>query len=160
MVDANYSAAAPPVQWPGRLAIRARQALAGRINKPLNEVVGGWQLAGDRTDLKVRFSMSPPRTGVRLLLRGGCQLPHNIKTDTRRSRIAAAAPARRPMNGSMATSRPQRSPAMPARRALTTVVSGLPSGWVPYQEPMDNLCAAPSGGKAVIGKYSGATMSS
>jgi hypothetical protein len=42
---------------------------------------------------------------------------------------------------------------------LPTVVSGLPGGWAPYQQPMDNLCGAPvlSGGtlKANPGKYFG-----
>jgi hypothetical protein len=153
MVDSN----SPPqhLQFNGLIDLpfgRGKRWLGG-INKPLNELVGGWQLSGDggisnqvfypiNTNWGPTAASGAASSSLQVYKKGA------PITDCRGN---VCKKSYEWFNGYIAPT------ALPGActTGLTAVVSGLPSSWTSYQQPMDNLCAAPSGGKTVVGKYSG-----
>ncbi len=125
---------------------QGKRFLSG-ANKPLNELVGGWQIAGaghvQVDDFDITSSMWGPvsSSGIHIYKKNApltdCRSGVCLKSyewwngyipPTARSGNACAA-------------------------GLTSTVSGLPGNWTPYQTPIDTICSAPSGGKTVVDKY-------
>ena len=117
------------------------------VNKPMNELVGGWQLAAaghiQVTDFAVlttnwgpwsrlvKYKKSAPITDC---TSGTCLKEYEW------------------FNGYIA---PTALANNTCSAGLSTVVSGLPGGWNPYESPMDTTCSAPVAGKTVTDKYYG-----
>ena len=153
MVDSN----SPPqhLQFNGLIDLpfgRGKHWLGG-INKPLNELVGGWQVAGDGQILNQVFYPINTNWGPTAASGAASSSLQVYKkgapiTDCRGN---VCKKSYEWFNGYIAPT------ALPdaCTTGLTAVVSGLPTSWTSFQQPMDNLCAAPSGGKTVVGKYSG-----
>ena len=145
MVDTHY----PPqqVQFNGIYDLpfgKGKRFLAG-ASKPLNELVGGWQLAGDGSVTVTDFQITTTNWGPTNPL-------HVYKksapiTDCRSGNCLKGYEW---FNGYIA---PTAISGNTCAGSLTTVVQGLPSGWAPYQTPMDTSCSAPSGTTTVVDKY-------
>jgi hypothetical protein len=122
--------------------------LLGGVNKLMDELVGGWQIAGAGTFTVSYFPITTTYWGPTSPL-------HVYKksaplTDCRSGNCVKAYEW---WNGYIA---PTTNSANVCGGGLTATVSGLPSGWQPYAEPMDVSCSAPSGGKTVVDQYYGA----
>ena len=120
--------------------------LLGNVNRPLNEVVGGWQLAGDGSIVMTQFPITTTNWGPTSPLQ--IYKKHPI-TDCR---SGVCLQGIQWFNGYIA---PTAVSGNTCSAGLTAVVSGLPTSWVPYQTPIDTICSAPSGGKTVVDKYYG-----
>jgi hypothetical protein len=120
----------------------------------LNELVGGWQIAGDGAVANQNFYPNTGNWGPTAAPGASANSIHVYKksapiTDCRSGTCVKAYEW---FNGYIA---PTAISGNACSAGLSTVVSGLPTSWTPNQQPMDNLCAAPQSGKAVVGKYSG-----
>ena len=120
----------------------------GGAHKALNEVVGGWQIAGDGNVTGEEFAVTTTNWGPTSALN---VYKHHAITDCRSGVCLNSIEW---FNGYIA---PTAISGNTCAAGLTTVVSGLPSGWTPYQTPIDTICSAPSGGKTVVDKYFGAS---
>lgn len=147
MVDTN----SPPqhLQFNGLLDIpagRGKRWLSG-VSKPMNELVGGWEIAGaggvQITDFAISSTSFGPTNPLKVYKKAA------PITDCRSGNCVKAYEW---FNGYIA---PTAISGNACSAGLTTVVSGLPSGWAPYQTPLDTSCSAPVGGKAVVDKYYG-----
>jgi hypothetical protein len=145
MVDTNT----PPqhLQFNGILDLpfgRGKRWL-GNVNKPLNEAVGGWQIAGagavEITDFAITTTNWGPTNPLHVYKKGA------PITDCRSGTCVKSYEW---FNGYIA---PTAISGNTCSAGLTTVVSGLPGSWAPYQTPLDTSCSAPSGGKAVTDTY-------
>jgi hypothetical protein len=117
------------------------------VNNFVNELVGGYQLAGDGNILSQDFTITATNWGP-------VNPIHYYKhrapiTDCRSGTCLKEFLW---WNGYIA---PTAISGNPCAAGLTAVVSGLPTNYAPYQTPMDTSCSAPSGGKAVTDKYFG-----
>jgi hypothetical protein len=136
------------IQFNGLLALPfgKGQRFLGTANKALNEVVGGWQLAGSGTvsgqEFQVNTGNSGPTSPLQLY-------KHHAITDCRSGTCLQSMEW---FNGYIAPT----AVAGNTCSAGLPSVSGLPSGWTPYQTPIDTICSAPVEGKAVVDKYFGA----
>jgi hypothetical protein len=157
----NYmvDAASPPqhLQFNGLVDLpfgRGKRWMGG-VNKPLNELVGGWQVAGDGQVLNQVFYVTTTNWGP--TADGASPSRYNLKVYKKSApitdcRSGTCKQAYEWFNGYI----PPTSLPGYCTTGLSAVVSGLPGNWIPYQQPMDNLCGAPVSGKTVVGKYSGA----
>jgi hypothetical protein len=154
MVDTN----SPPqhLQFNGLLDLpfgRGKRWLSG-VNKPLNELVGGWQIAAAGFVQNQDFYVNTGNWGQTAASGSAASSIHVYKksapiTDCRSGKCVKSYEW---FNGYIA---PTSISGNACSAGLTTVVSGLPSGWTPYQVPLDTSCSAPSGGKTVTDKYYG-----
>jgi hypothetical protein len=125
----------------------------GNINKPLNEVVGGWQLAGSgaftKTDFQITTTMwgpinpNSPNHPLKVYKKSApitdCRTGNCVKSyEWFNGYIAPTA-----LSGNVCST------------GLTTVVSGLPTNWASYQRPGDIQCTQPVNGKTVTDTYYG-----
>jgi hypothetical protein len=145
MVDTNN----PPqhLQFNGLIDLpfgRGKRWL-GNSNRALDEVVGGWQLAGAGrigvTDFAINTTNWGPTHPIKVYKHGApitdCRSGVCLKSyEWWNGYIAPTAVAGNVCAGS-------------------TVVKGLPGGWAPYQAPIDTLCSAPANGKTVVDQYYG-----
>jgi hypothetical protein len=154
MVDTN----SPPqhLQFNGLVDLpfgRGKHWLSG-VNKPLNEVVGGWQIAGDGAVANQDFypintnwgptAASGPASASLHIYKKGAPI-----TDCR---SGICVKSYEWFNGYIA---PTAISGNACAAGLTSVVNNLPSSWTPNQEPLDVSCSAPSNGKTVVDKYYG-----
>ncbi len=148
MVDTNT----PPqhVQFNGLIDFpfgRGKRWLSN-VNKPLNEVVGGWQLAAAGRFTVTDFAITTTNFGpTHPLVKYKKSAPI---TDCRSGNCVKSYEW---FNGYIA---PTAISGNTCSQGLTNVVSGLPGNWSPYETPMDTSCSAPSGGKTVVDTYFGA----
>jgi hypothetical protein len=154
MVDTN----SPPqhLQFNGLIDLpfgRGKRWLSG-VNKPLNEVVGGWQIAGDGAVANQDFYPITTNWGPTAASGKTAASLHVYKkgapiTDCR---SGICVKSYEWFNGYIA---PTAISGNACAAGLSNVVQGLPGGWTSDAQPMDNLCGTPVNGKAVVGKYSG-----
>jgi hypothetical protein len=119
----------------------------GGVNKFMDELVGGWQVAGAGTFTVSNFQITTTNWGPTNPL-------HVYKksapiTDCRSGNCVKSYEW---WNGYIA---PTANSGNTCGGGLTATVSGLPTSWQPYQTPLDTSCSAPSGGKTVVDKYYG-----
>lgn len=145
------------VQFNGLVALpfgHGQRYLSG-AGKALNELVGGWQIAGDGGFGASEFTVNNGNWGpIAATGASGNSITHykrNAPITDCRSGICLK--SREYFNGYIA---PTAISGNACSAGLANVVSGLPSGWVPFQTPIDTICSAPSGGKTVTDKYYGA----
>ena len=136
------------IQFNGRidLPFGTGKRWLGTSGRALNEVVGGWQIAGDGNVTGEEFAINSGNWGPTSQLQ---VYKHHAITDCRSGTCLKSIEW---FNGYIA-------PTAVAGNTCSTGlpnVSGLPAGWAPYQTPIDTICGAPSGGKAVVDKYFGA----
>lgn len=119
----------------------------GNVNKLLNEVIGGFQLAFDGSivsqDFQVNGSNWGPTNPIHVY-------KHGMPITDCRSGVCHK--AFEWFNGYIA---PTDIAGNECAAGLSTVVDGLSSNWVPSQSPIDTKCSAPVNGKAVTDKYFG-----
>ena len=121
------------------------QRFLGNANKAWNEVVGGWQIAGDGSVTGQEFAVSGSHWGPTNPL-------HIMKQKITDCRSGVCLKSVEWFNGYIA---PTAISGNACSAGLTNVVSGLPTSWAPYQSPVDTICSAPVGGKTVTDKYYG-----
>jgi hypothetical protein len=120
----------------------------GNANKFMDELVGGFQLAGAGRVVSQAFAVNNGNWGPTNPLK---VYKHGAPiTDCRSGNCYKAYEW---FNGYIA---PTALAGNTCAGSLPKVVSGLPSGWMPSQSPIDTVCSAPSGGKTVTDKYFGA----
>ena len=147
MVDTNN----PPqhLQFNGLLDLPfgRGQRWLGKISKPLNEVVGGWQIAGAGRFTVTNFAVNTTNWGPTNRLK---VYKHGAPITDCRS--GTCLKSYEWFNGYLA-------PTVLANNScatgLSAVVQGLPANWAPYASPIDTECSSPSGGKTVVDKYFG-----
>ncbi|MGH9343505.1 MAG: hypothetical protein ACRD19_07080, partial [Terriglobia bacterium] len=123
---------------------RGKRFLSG-ANKALNELVGGWQLAGAGSvlgqDFQITSSNWGPTNPLHVYKKGA------PITDCRSGTCLKSYEW---FNGYIA---PTSISGNTCAGSLTATVSGLPTAWKPYATPLDTSCSAPSAGKTVTDKY-------
>ena len=125
---------------------RGKRWLSG-ANKGLNELVGGWQLAGAGQFTNSYFYVTTSNWGPTNplhLYKHGAPI-----TDCRSGTCLKSYEW---FNGYIA---PTAISGNACSAGLPTVVSNLPGNWAPYEEPLDTSCSSPSNGKAVVDTYYG-----
>jgi hypothetical protein len=135
MVDTNT----PPqhIQFNGLIDFpfgRGKRWLSN-VNKPLDEVVGGWQLAAAGRFTVTDFAITTTNWGPASPLvkyKKGAQV-----TDCTSGNCVKAFEW---FNGYIAPTTNANNPC--SAQSGTKVVSGLPSSWQPYQTPLDTSCTA------------------
>ncbi|HEX4031621.1 MAG TPA: carboxypeptidase-like regulatory domain-containing protein [Terracidiphilus sp.] len=107
----------------------------GNSSRFLNEVVGGFQLAGDGNIVTQDFSLQLHTSSVNPAINWGPTHPLKVYKGGAKitdCRSGVCHPSREWFNGYLA-------PTVNADVDCTSAcVSGLPSGWVPFQTPVDN----------------------
>ncbi len=126
----------------------------GGVNKPMNELVGGWQIAAAGAVANQNFYLNTGNWGPTASSGVSSSSIHVYKkgapiTDCRSGNCVKSYEW---FNGYIP---PTSISGNTCAGSLTTVVTGLPGNWTPYQEPLDVSCSAPSGGKTVVDKYYG-----
>ncbi len=119
----------------------------GNSNRFLDELVGGFQIAGDGNITSQDFAVTATNWG-------GANPLHVYKhkapiTDCR---SGVCYKEYEWFNGYIA---PTAVAGSTCAGSLSAVVTGLPSGWAPYQMPIDTTCTAPVNGKTVTDTYYG-----
>jgi hypothetical protein len=145
------------VQFNGLVALpfgHGQRYLAG-AGKALNEVVGGWQIAGDGSFGASEFSLNTGNWGpiASTGATGNSIMKYKSNAPITDCRSGICLKSREYFNGYIP---PTQISGNACSAGLTNVVSGLPSGWVPFQTPIDTICSAPVNGKTVTDKYFGA----
>ena len=116
-------------------------------NRFMNELVGGWQIAGDGNihsqDFNITSSHWGPATQLHL---------YKHKHPVTDCRSGVCYKEYEWFNGYIA---PTAVSGNACSQGLSTVVSGLPADWAPYQSPIDTTCSAPVNGKTVTSPYFG-----
>jgi hypothetical protein len=115
--------------------------ILGHANRLLNELVGGYQLAGDGNLYSSAFTITATNWGPTNPLK---VYKHNAPVTDCRSGTCYKEYLW--FNGYIA---PTAISGNTCSAGLSTVVSGLPSDYAPYQTPMGQGCSAPAGGKTV-----------
>ncbi|HVU45187.1 MAG TPA: TonB-dependent receptor [Terracidiphilus sp.] len=116
-------------------------------NKLVDELIGGYQLAGDGNILNQWYAITATHWGPVSPIKV-YKHSHPI-TDCRSGKCLKEYQW---WNGYIA---PTAISGNTCAAGLSAVVSGLPSSYVPYQTPMDTSCSAPVNGKTVTDKYFG-----
>jgi Carboxypeptidase regulatory-like domain len=116
-------------------------------NRALDELVGGWQIAGDGNIHAQDFTITSSNWGPTNPLH---VYKHGMPITDCRSGVCYK--EYEWFNGYLA---PTVVSGNTCAAGLTAVVSGLSSGWAPYQSPADTSCSAPVNGKTVTDKYYG-----
>ena len=123
----------------------------GNANHLVNELVGGFQLAGSGGVTSQDFTVTSTHWGPPSLLK---VYKHGAPVTDCRS--GTCRKAYEWFNGYIP---PTAVAGNPCSAGLSTVVSGLPSDWAPYQGPSDQICSSPTVVKgtptAVVDKYYG-----
>jgi len=106
----------------------------GRANRLTDELVGGWQLAGNGRVVSQDFAVASSHWGPNNPI-----TVYKHKAPISDCRSGTCHPAYEWFNGYIAPS------ALPGTAATcgsstSTVVNGLPSSWAPYQSPVDTAC--------------------
>ena len=145
------------IRFNGLLALpfgHGQRYLSG-ANKALNEVVGGWQIAGDGSIGGQEFAVNNGNWGpiASTGASGKSIVIYKKKAPITDCRSGVCLKSNEWFNGYIA---PTSISGNTCSAGLTKVVSGLPSSEVPFQTPIDTICSAPSGGKTVTDKYYGA----
>jgi hypothetical protein len=120
----------------------------GNANRLLNELVGGYQLAGDGNLYSSDFTITATNWGPTNPLK---VYKHSAPVTDCRSGTCYKSYLW--WNGYIA---PTAISGNTCSAGLTTVVSGLPSNYAPYQTPMGQGCSAPVAGKTVTDANFGA----
>ncbi|HEV2322722.1 MAG TPA: carboxypeptidase-like regulatory domain-containing protein [Terracidiphilus sp.] len=117
------------------------------VNKLVNELIGGYELAGSGSVQNQYFAVTAtnwgPTSKIHLYRHA-----HRI-TDCRSGTCLKEYLY---WNGYIP---PTAIAGNPCAAGLSAVVSGLPSDYQPYQTPMDTSCSAPANGKTVTDTYYG-----
>ena len=147
MVDTNT----PPqhLQFNGLIDFpfgRGKRRLSN-VNRPLNEIVGGWQLAAAGNLTVTDFAITTTNWGPASKL-----VKYKKSAPITDCTSGQCVKEYEWFNGYVA---PTALSGNTCSAGLSTTVSGLPTSWVPYQAPLDNTCSAPAGGKTVVDKYYG-----
>jgi hypothetical protein len=125
---------------------RGKRFLSG-ADKALNEVVGGWQIAGGGSVVNSTFKITSSYWGPTHPL-----VKYKKSAPITDCRSGTCLKSYEWFNGYIA---PTAISGNTCSGGLTTVVSGLPTSWAPYASPLDTSCSAPSGGKTVVDTYYG-----
>jgi len=123
------------------------QRYLANVNRGIDEVIGGWQLAGAGGITSQDFSVNNGNWGPTNPLH-----VYKKKAPIVDCRSGNCYKAYEWFNGYIA---PTSVSGNACAGSLPTVVSGLPSGWQPSQSPIDTVCSAPANGKVVTDKYYG-----
>ncbi len=106
----------------------------GNSNHAMDELVGGWQIAGDGQVVSQDFNTASGNYGPTNPIK---YYKGQKITDCR---SGVCNPARIWFNGYIAPSAIQGNLGQGGCTATTKVVSGLPTNWQPYETPIDNTC--------------------
>ena len=145
MVDTNN----PPkhLQFNGILDLPfgTGKLVLGHSGRALNELVGGWQIAGSGNISVSDFQITTTNFGPTNPLH---VYKHGAKITDCRSGVCLK--GYEWFNGYLA-------PTVVSGNTCATSasVSGLPGNWAPYQSPIDTLCTAPVNGKTQVDQYFG-----
>ena len=119
----------------------------GNANRFVDELAGGWQIAGAGNIHSQSFTLGAssygPTNPIKLY-------KHNMPVTDCRSGVCHK--GYEWFNGYLA---PTVISGNTCSAGLSAVVSGLSSNWVPYSSPIDTTCSAPVNGKTVTDKYFG-----
>jgi hypothetical protein len=119
----------------------------GNANRLVDTLVGGFQIAGDGSMTSQDFWVSSTNWGPTNPIH---VYKHAAPITDCRSGVCRKAYMW--FNGYIP---PTEISGNPCAAGLSTVVSGLPANYAPYQSPIDTVCSAPVGGKAVTDQYFG-----
>ncbi|MGH9342319.1 MAG: carboxypeptidase regulatory-like domain-containing protein [Terriglobia bacterium] len=119
----------------------------GNANRFLDEIIGGFQVAGDGSIVSQDFVVNGGNWGPTNPLH---VYKHGMPITDCRSGVCHK--SYEWFNGYIA---PTTISGNVCAGSLTNVISGLPSSWAPSQSPIDTTCSAPVGGKTIIDKYYG-----
>lgn len=121
--------------------------LFGSVNKLVDELVGGYQLAGAGNIVSQYFSINASNWGPVSPL-------HVYKHDHQITDCRSGTCLKEYLwwNGYIP---PTNISGNSCAAGMSTVVSGIPSDYTPYQTPLDTSCGAPVSGKAVTDQYFG-----
>jgi hypothetical protein len=111
----------------------------GNANRFVDEVVGGFQIAGDGNIFSQDFAVNATNWGPTNPLH---VYKHNMPITDCRTGVCRQ--EYEWFNGYIA---PTTISGNPCAAGLTAVVGGLPSNWAPSQQPIDTACNAPVNGK-------------
>jgi hypothetical protein len=145
MVDTNN----PPqhLQFNGLIDLpfgKGKRWLSGS-GRALNELVGGWQIAGAGRFIVTDFQITTTNWGPTNQLK---VYKHNAPITDCRSGVCLK--SNEWWNGYIA---PTAQAGNICAGSLSTVVNGLPGNWASYQTPIDTKCSAPVNGKTVVDQY-------
>ncbi len=129
------------------LPVGSGKWLLHNANRAMNELVGGWQVAGDGNIHSQDFAPTSSHWGPTNPLK---VYKHSAPVSDCRS--GTCFNEYEWFNGYVA---PTAVSGNTCSAGLSAVVSGMPSGWAPYQTPIDTTCSAPVGGKTVTDTYFG-----
>ncbi len=132
---------------------RGKHWLAG-VNKPMNEVVGGWQISAAGAVANQNFYPINTNWGPTAASGAAAASLHIYKKGAPISdcRSGICVKSYEWWNGYIA---PTAISGNTCAAGLANVVNNLPSSWTPFQTPLDTSCSAPSNGKTVVDKYYG-----
>ena len=125
---------------------RGKRFFSG-ANKLMDELIGGYQIAGDGNVLNQYYSITATHWGPVNAIQT-YKHAHPI-TDCRSGKCLKEYLW---WNGYIP---PTQISGNACAAGLSAVVSGLPSNYQPYQTPLDTSCSAPANGKTVTDKYFG-----
>jgi Carboxypeptidase regulatory-like domain len=161
MVDTN----SPPqhLQFNGLVDLpfgRGKRWLSG-VNKPLNELVGGWQIAGDGAVANQDFYPINTNWGPTAGSGAAGNSLHIMKSHITDCRSGICVKSIEWFNGYIPPSNLSSSYTVAGQAgcvgSYTKSVTGLPTSWQPFQTPLDVSCTTPgtSTTPPVVDKYYG-----
>ena len=116
------------------------------VSKGLNQLIGGWQIAGSGSIVEKDFQVTTTNFGPTNPLK---VYRHSAPITDCRSGVCLQ--GYEWFNGYLP---PTVVAGNPCSAGLPNV-QHLPANWAPYQQPIDTLCSSPANGKAVVDKYFG-----
>lgn len=119
----------------------------GNANRLVNELIGGFQLAGDGSIVSQDFQVNGGNWGPTSTIH-----IYKHKRPITDCRSGVCHKAYEWFNGYIP---PTAIAGNVCAGGLSTVVQGLPTNWKPSQSPIDTTCSAPVNGKTVTDKYFG-----
>ena len=117
------------------LPVGRGKLLFGHANRLVNELIGGFELAGDGSIVSQDFTVTSTNWGPTNPLK-----VYKHKAPITDCRSGVCYNEFEWFNGYIA---PTAISGNTCAGGLATVVSGLPSGWAPYQGPSDQACTTP-----------------